>query len=92
MTDHRFFSAEEYARRLSAVRMAIDDRGLKGCLVSRPENIYYLTGLDYQGYFAYQMLVVPLEGSPVLITRAMERATVHDQVSDCAAPRLLGWN
>jgi Xaa-Pro dipeptidase len=80
MTDTRFFSAEEYKRRLDAVRAAIDERGLKGCLVSRPENIYYLTGLNYQGYFAYQMLVVPLQGEPILITRAMERATIRDQV------------
>jgi Xaa-Pro dipeptidase len=80
MTDTRFFSTEEYQRRLDAVRAAIDERGLKGCLVSRPENIYYLTGLNYQGYFAYQMLAVPLEGEPVLVTRAMERATIRDQV------------
>ncbi|MEZ5365760.1 MAG: Xaa-Pro peptidase family protein [Bryobacterales bacterium] len=82
MTDKRYFPAEEYARRLDNVRAAIDQRGLKGCLVSRPENIYYLTGLNYQGYFAYQMLVVPLEGAPVLVTRAMERATVRDQTPD----------
>lgn len=55
--------------------------GLDGLLVSAPENIYYLIGLDHQGYFAFQLLVVPLEGEPVLITRAMERATVRDQVS-----------
>lgn len=58
----------------------MDDRDLDACLVSAPENIYYLTGLDHQGYFAYQLLVVPLEGDPILITRAMERAIVHDQV------------
>jgi Xaa-Pro dipeptidase len=55
--------------------------GLDGLLVSAPENIYYLIGLDHQGYFAFQLLIVPLEGEPVLITRAMERATVRDQVS-----------
>jgi Xaa-Pro dipeptidase len=54
--------------------------GLDGLLVSAPENVYYLTGLDHQGYFAFQLLVVPLEGEPILITRAMERATVRDQV------------
>ena len=88
-TDNRFFSAAEYARRLEAVREAVDHRGLKGCLVSRPENICYLTGLNYQGYFAYQMLVVPLQGSPVLVTRAMERATVRDQAPDV---RHLGYS
>ncbi len=89
MTDSRIFSDAEYARRLDSVRAAIDQRGLKGCLVSRPENIYYLTGLNYQGYFAFQMLVVPLEGAPVLVTRAMERATVRDQTPDV---RHLGYS
>ena len=89
MTDKRYFPAEEYARRLEAVRAAIAQRGLKGCLVSRPENIYYLTGLNYQGYCAYQMLVVPLEGAPILITRAMEWATVRDQTPDV---RHLGYS
>lgn len=89
MDDHRFFSAEEYTQRLEAVRQQIDERGLAGCLVSRPENIYYLTGLNYQGYFAYQMLVVPLRGAPILVTRAMEGATVRDQIPDA---RHLGYS
>jgi Xaa-Pro dipeptidase len=80
--DYRFFSSDEYVQRLEAVRQQIEEHGLAGCLVSRPENIYYLTGLNYQGYFAYQMLVVPLRGAPILITRAMEGATVRDQVPD----------
>ena len=79
MSVSTFFSPEEYRRRLESVREAIDRRNLDGCLVSRPENIFYLTGLNYQGYFAYQMLVVRLRGEPILVTRAMERATVRDQ-------------
>jgi Xaa-Pro dipeptidase len=80
MDGYRFFSTEEYAQRLDAVRQGIEERGLAGCLVSRPVNIYYLTGLNYQGYFAYQVLVVPLHDTPILVTRAMESATVRDQV------------
>ncbi len=76
----RFFSAEEYEGRLARTRAAMERAGLDACLISSPENVYYLTGLDHQGYFAYQMLVVPLEGEPTLITRAMERAIVRDQV------------
>ena len=78
----RFFPAEEYQRRLERTRAAMDERGLDAVLVASPENIYYLCGLDHMGYFAYQVLVVPREGSPVLVTRAMERATVRDQVPD----------
>ncbi|MBW3600532.1 MAG: aminopeptidase P family N-terminal domain-containing protein, partial [Planctomycetes bacterium] len=74
-----FFPKSEYARRLKSVRQAMTARRLDAILVSCPENIYYLSGLDHMGYFAYQMLVVPLDGTPILITRAMERATVQDQ-------------
>lgn len=56
--------------------------GLDACLITSPENIYYLAGLDHMGYFAYQLLVFPVDGQPILVTRAMERATVRDQVPD----------
>lgn len=81
-TSSRPFPEAEYERRLASVRGAMQERQLDGLLVSTPENIFYLTGLDYQGYFAYQLLVVPLEGTPVLITRAMERAIIRDRVPD----------
>ncbi|MEZ5330730.1 MAG: Xaa-Pro peptidase family protein [Thermoanaerobaculia bacterium] len=77
-----FFPPEEYAERLDRVREAMDERGFAACLISAPENVYYLTGLDHQGYFAYQALVLPLEGTPLLVTRAMEKAIVRDQVPD----------
>jgi Xaa-Pro dipeptidase len=80
MESKRWFPAEEYDARLAAVRRSMAERGLDACLISSPENIYYLTGLDHQGYFAYQLVVVTLEGEPILITRAMERAIVRDQV------------
>ncbi|MEE2689929.1 MAG: Xaa-Pro peptidase family protein [Pseudomonadota bacterium] len=76
----RPFGPEEYAERLARVRKSIAERGLDGMLISGPENIYYLTGLSYLGYFAYQILVVPLDGEPSLITRAMEHATIRDKV------------
>lgn len=75
-----FFSQEEYDGRVAAVRRCMSDRGLDACLISSPENICYLTGLDHQGYFAYQALVLPLDGQPTFISRAMERATVRDQI------------
>jgi Xaa-Pro dipeptidase len=74
------FPKDEYDRRLGNVRTRMDALGLRGALISAPENIYYLTGLDHQGYFAYECLVVPVDGDPILVTRAMERATVRDQV------------
>jgi Xaa-Pro dipeptidase len=78
----RYFEDAEYNRRRKLVREAMSQRGLDACLVASPENIYYLCGLDHMGYFAYQLLIFPLKGTPVLITRAMEKATVRDQVPD----------
>jgi Xaa-Pro dipeptidase len=48
--------------------------------VAAPENVFYLTGLDHWGYFAPHLLIVPLTGTPVLVTRAMERVSVEKQV------------
>jgi Xaa-Pro dipeptidase len=78
----RFFSDEEFAQRQQRVREAMSAQGLDACLIASPENIYYLTGLDHMGYFAYQLLILPSSSQPILVTRGMERAVVHDQVPD----------
>ncbi|MFT5710811.1 MAG: Xaa-Pro dipeptidase [Halioglobus sp.] len=80
--DLRYFDDSEYEQRRQKVRDSMSRRGLDACLITSPENIYYLIGLDHMGYFAYQLLVLPAKGTPALITRAMEKATVRDQVPD----------
>jgi len=77
------FAAEEFATRLEATRDLMARRHLTTLCLVGPENVYYLSGLDHQGYFAFTMLVLPLTGRPLLITRAMERETVAAQVADC---------
>lgn len=74
------FPDEEYEARLRNVRQRMAECKLDACLISAPENIYYLTGLDHHGYFAYHLLIVPREGRLTLIARAMERITVENQV------------
>ncbi len=59
------------------------ERDLRALCLVGPENIYYLTGLDHQGYFAFTLLVLPLRGEPLLLTRGMERETVRAQVPQC---------
>lgn len=56
---------------------------LDAVAVASPEAVYYLTGLDHHGYFAFTLLVVPLHGDLALVTRAMERSTVRAQVPHC---------
>jgi len=76
------FTPAEYETRLAAVRRILADRGVDLLLLSSPENIYYLTGLDHWGYFAPHILILPIEHEPVLVTRAMEKVTVADQVTN----------
>jgi Xaa-Pro dipeptidase len=77
-----YFEEQEFDRRHDAVRRAIGEGGLGHLLVSAPENIFYLTGLDHWGYFAPHLLVVPADGEMVLLTRAMERVTIANQVKN----------
>ena len=77
------FAAEEFATRLEATRDLMARRHLTTLCLVGPENVYYLSGLDHQGYFAFTMLVLPLTGRPLLITRAMELETVAAQAPDC---------
>jgi Xaa-Pro dipeptidase len=74
------FSDAELAARVARVREAMAGRGLDLLLLSTPENIFYLTGLDHWGYFAPHLLVVPPDGEMTLVTRAMERVTIANQV------------
>lgn len=81
------FPRAELDARLAAVRALMDDHGLDGLVVSLPENIYYLTGLDHWGYFACHLLIVPRKGAMILTCRAMERITIETQVTNA---RFLG--
>jgi Xaa-Pro dipeptidase len=75
------FSREEYAGRLDRVRRNMERAGVEVMLTTVPENIAYLTGYHSLGYFTYQILIVPLEQAPVLLTRALNVEKV--QVDSC---------
>ncbi|MGH3345179.1 MAG: M24 family metallopeptidase [Carbonactinosporaceae bacterium] len=77
------FTREEYAARIQATRDEMARRGLRALAVVSPENIYYLVGLNHQGYFAFTLLLLPLAGDPVLVTRSMEGDTVAAQAPHC---------
>jgi Xaa-Pro dipeptidase len=74
------FTGGEIERRLVRVREGLAKLRLDAAVFASPENVFYLTGLDHWGYFAPHLLIVPLEGEPVLVTRAMERVTIENQV------------
>jgi Xaa-Pro dipeptidase len=70
------FSLAEYRRRTAAVRAGLAARGIDACLISIPENIYYLTGFTTTGYYMYQTLILPVEGEPMFVTYLEERLNV----------------
>ena len=74
------FPKEELENRLNLVRKDMQKNKLDAILVSVPENIYYLTGLDHWGYFACHVLFVPQEGDMILICRQMEQVSVERYV------------
>lgn len=77
------FPTEEFQTRIQATRTNMWLQGMDALLTVSPENIYYLLGLNHQGYFSFTLLVLPMEGAPLLVTRAMERMTVNTQVPGC---------
>ena len=77
------FPPEEHDARVGAVRAAMEEHGLAGLLLASPEDLYYLVGLNNFGYFAVTLLVLPLEGPPLLVARAMEGPTVRVQAPRC---------
>ncbi len=79
--DSNPFSEAEIAGRLARVRDALAECELDTAIFASPENVFYLTGLDHWGYFAPHLLIVPLHGKPVLVTRSMERVTIENQVT-----------
>ena len=74
------FTDAELERRVAATRNQMAARGLDMIMLSSPENIFYLIGLDHWGYFAPTVLIVPATGDLTLITRGMEKVVIRNQV------------
>jgi Xaa-Pro dipeptidase len=69
----------EYESRLAALRGDMRCHDLAAVVLAGPESIYHLLGLDHLDYFALTLLVVPLEGQPV-VARTMEQHTLRARV------------
>lgn len=66
------FPEAEFAARQARARAAITAAGHTALIVSGPETIYWLTGRQTAGYFAFQALVMPADGAPILFVRQLE--------------------
>jgi Xaa-Pro dipeptidase len=71
------FSPEEFDGRLTRVRERMRDQGLDVLVVSRPENVYYLSGFHTMGYWDPIALIVPSNGEPVHLQFAFESYNVE---------------
>jgi Xaa-Pro dipeptidase len=78
MGKRQAFSTEEFEGRVGRVRQAMAAQGIDVLLLHAPENIYYLTGYQTSGYFAYQVLAVTHEAEPVLLVRYLEKGNVWE--------------
>ena len=76
------FDRDTYRRRRERAVETMQEGGLEVLVVTAPENIYYLTGLDHFGYFAFHMLVLTADGDPVLVARRMEQVTIGRDVPE----------
>ncbi len=73
------FSAEEYERRIRAVRAGLEARGLAALLLFSQESHYYLFGYDGTGFVFFQAVLLPAgEGEPVLLCRRPDVAQARD--------------
>jgi len=78
------FSSEEYGERLEKVRQRMSEKGLDVMILTRAQNIYWLSG-----YRAAVMnwtlpllaLVVPQKGNMRFMTRVIESATAETQLA-----------
>lgn len=61
---------------MSELRSRMAERRLDAVVISDPENLMYLTDYQTTGYSFFQAMVVPLDGEPVMITRALEESNV----------------
>ncbi|MDJ1159305.1 Xaa-Pro peptidase family protein [Chelatococcus sp. SYSU_G07232] len=66
------FSPAEFARRRSALQLAMAEQGLDGLLLFQQESMYWLTGYDTFGFCFFQCLVVTADGRAALLTRSAD--------------------
>lgn len=77
VTKERFFTDQEYARRLKLTRERMDAAGIEVLLIIKPTNICYLTGFFSLNLWDSQILILPLESEPSLVLWEFEGGRFH---------------
>lgn len=71
------FERGEYQSRLGRTRAAMERQKIDALLVTKPPNLYYLTGARSAGGFAFQAAIITPERDPVFLTRRNDEGTVR---------------
>ena len=82
------FSNKEYQRRVKATQKVMSTRNVDILLLFSPINTCYLSGFNTVGLLNYQCLILPIEGSPMLIVRALEKKVAQ---STTGLDQILGF-
>ena len=61
------FDRAEYDARIHRLRLAMEAERLDGLILTEPSDIYYLSGYDTQGFWAYQAMIAPADGPLTLV-------------------------
>ena len=73
------FEIAEYERRLDTTRRAMRETKLDLLLLFHQESLYYLFGYDQIGYWVYQTVVLPADGSaPTAICRHADELMIRE--------------
>jgi Xaa-Pro aminopeptidase len=85
------FTADDYAVRRERAAMAGQDAGLTGLLVTPGPDLIYLTGYAPVAITErITMLVIPVDGEPVMIVPRLERPDAENVVG-ASTLRLVDW-
>ena len=71
------FELSEYEARMARVKTAMTKAGIDLLMVTSPENIYWLTGYRTTGYYVYQILLLPLDGTPQFVTNKVREGLTN---------------
>jgi len=71
------FSREEFESRQSRVRHLLNTRQLDGILLFQIEDMYWLTGLDTDGFYVFHCMFIGVNGELTYIARRVDRANVQ---------------
>ena len=72
-----YFTREEFAERQARVRAALSEQGLEGMLLFKIEDMYWLCGLDTQGFVIFHAMYIGVNGELTHITRSADVPSIE---------------